>query len=400
MSTQSNFREHTRERIDRAIGDSFAKLESQPFARLAFANLLHHARGLSSLLRPTGDGSQQLLALEALRNIALHHDHYVAWPSTWAGGETSVYALIHSLASHVFGRYPVPRGFGLVWFGGDSQTERATRRWFIEHAAGRRFRDIANLPMKLTRKMERILLHSPHHLPLRAAMRRAEILGLRGDPELVESILATPLASDLEHGDFWRSVMHFFINHWQELGAEQVKGIVEFLYAIRIKPVEVMTAAGRVVRQPLEPNFSMVGRTPASLLRQVAEWRAPHARTPLRLQWPSSGFPEMSYWDELGEWRMLELLDIAALRVEGGAMRNCVASYWDNCAHGRSSIWSLRRRVEDGRYASRCTVEVHKRTGLVVQIRGYRNRRIRGRRRLILERWAALAGLTIVDYAW
>jgi hypothetical protein len=396
MSNPQNFREHTRARIDRAIGDSFAALEQYPLARLSFANLLQQVRANSSLLRPTGDGSQQLLALEALRNIARHHDDFRHWPSTWAGGEASVYALVHSLTSHLFGRYPVPRGFGLVWFGGDTKLERATRRWFIEHATGRRFRDIADLPMKMTRKMERILLNSPHHLPLRAAMRRAEILGLRGEPELVETILATPLASDLEHGDFWRSAMHFFTNHWEELGAEQVKTIVDFLYAIRIKPMEIMTPDGLVARQPLEPNFSLVGRTPSSLLRQVAEWRCGQPS----LQWPRSGFPEMSYWDELGEWRMIEILDIAALRMEGGAMRHCVASYWSHCTNGHSSIWSLRRRVENGQLAPRCTVEVRKRANTVVQIRGYRNRRIRGRRRTILERWAALAGLTICEYAW
>ncbi|HLT40906.1 MAG TPA: PcfJ domain-containing protein, partial [Enhygromyxa sp.] len=395
-----HFRQHTRARIDRAIKQSFAELGRDPFARLAFANLLHHVRANSSLLRPTGDGSQQLLALEALRNIARHHDDYLVWPSTWPGGEASVHVLVHSLASHLFGRYPISRMFGQVWFGGDTAVERLSRRWFIEHAGGRRFRDIANLPMKMTRKMERILLNSPHHLPLRAAMRRAEILGLGGEPELVDAVLATPLAHDLDNGDVWRGAMHFFVNHWQELGSESIPTIVEFIYGIRIRTVDIAVADGTVIRAPLEPNFSLTGRTPASVLGLCSQWKYDclvGARG--AVSWAGSGLPSMGFEDELGEWRIFELLGSGALQIEGRNMRNCVASYWRECVNGRSSIWSLRLWA-NGSYASRCTIEVRKATRTVVQIRGPQNRPALGRLRTMIERWAARAGLTIAGHAW
>lgn len=382
-SQRSDFRQHTRARIDRAVGRLFAELEYLPLTRLAFANLLLHVRANSPLLQPTGDGSQQLLALEALRNIARHHDDFVQWPSTWRGGQGNVQMLVHDLASHLFGRYPVPRCFAQVWFGRDTADERRSRRWFIEHANGRRFRDIPDLPITLTRKMERILLHSPHHLSLLAAMRRAEILGLGGGLELVDTILASPLAHEREDNDFWRTAIRFFIKHEDELEPAQIHAIIEYLYVFRTS----------------DPNFTLAGRTPASLLRALGLDGHEHSSKAV-VTWPSSGWPSMSERDETGEWRMIELQNAWALKLEGQILRHCVYTYVHACARGRSRIWSLRWRGAEGGYAPRCTIEVRKRSRTIAQIRAYQNQRVTGLMRTLIERWAALAGLRIADYAW
>jgi hypothetical protein len=108
----------------------------------------------------------------------------------------------------------------------------------------------------------------------------------------------------------------------------------------------------------------------------------------------------MAWQDELGDWRMLELLSSSALQIEGRSMHHCVAGYWRACVRGRSSIWSLRLREPTGATVSRCTIEVRKATNTVVQIRGPQNRRALGRLRGMIESWAAHAGLTIAEYAW
>jgi hypothetical protein len=391
------FKQRARACIDRAVSRSFAEL-ARPSTRLAFANLLNRVREKSSLLRPTGDGTQQLLALEALRNIARQHEQHLRCASLWDGGEASVHTLVHGLASHLFGRYAISRIFGQVWFGGNSLAEREVRRWFIAHARGCRFRDIPGLPIAMTRKMERLLLQSPHDLPLRPAMRRAEILALGGDPALVEIILATPLAHDLEHGDFWRSALHFFINHQAQLSAEQIASFVEFFYAIRIRPVEFTTADGRTRTRPLDPSFSLVGRTPSSVTKLLTEWKRESCRVNgLGRRWSSSGLPGM--WWQDGEWQMFELLCSSALQNEGEAMYNCVGSYADACASGRSSIWSLRWRERTGNYVSRCTIEVNPASRKIVQIRGRGSAPLQLEQPMI-EEWSAQAGLTIPRWAW
>lgn len=60
--------------------------------------------------------------------------------------------------------------------------------------------------MRMTRTMERIFLASADHLPMIAAMRRAELLALGATGDIIDAVLATRLASDLEHSEFWRTV--------------------------------------------------------------------------------------------------------------------------------------------------------------------------------------------------
>lgn len=405
MATKS-LKQLSRARLDRALSLKFEQLAPRGRRWLAFDNLLHHVRNKSSLLRVHGDGSDQLLAVEALFNISHWHHEFVEWPSTWRGGTGDVYAQILSLAVHVFGGHAAPRNFALVWLGGHSIAELETRRWFIEHARGRRFRDVPNLPMQMTRKMESILLNSPHHLPLRPAMRRAEVLALGGEPQLVEAILATPLAQQFGNGEFWRSAIQFFVRYWDELDTAQIADYVDKLDAVRHRPLRIFTRNGERVLGPPDPCFSLAGRTPKTVLREIAQRMLAHLPRPephqsLPSTWPSLGLPEFAHIDNAGHWRMFELGDVSALRREGADMHHCVSSYWQRCTSGYSSIWSLRLLAEDGQaFASRCTVEVNPHTRTVVQIRGHHNQPVNTRVRTIIERWIAEVGLALAAHAW
>ena len=55
-------------------------------------------------------------------------------------------------------------------------------------------------------------------------------------------------------------------------------------------------------------------------------------------------------------------------------MRHCVASYVGSCSSGRTSIWSLRKSIEDGRVIRLVTIEISNRPGTIVQVRGRCNR--------------------------
>lgn len=202
-------------------------------------------------------------------------------------------------------------------------------------------------------------------------------------------------SSFVENGEFWRSAIQFFIKHADQLTPGQIEAIVEFLYAVRIRPL--VNGDGSERLPPPDPNFSLAGRTPASLLRLAGMQGGPDE---LGVGWPSSGWPSMLLDDELGQWRMVELLDAWSLQHEGQVLRHCVRIYWRDCASGRSRIWSLRWRDDQGPYAPRCTIEVRTRTRTIMQIRGYQNRRVSGRMRELIERWADLAGLRIAQFAW
>src|SRR6185312_16644857 len=99
--------------------------------------------------------------------------------------------------------------------------------------------------------------------------------GLGDSKELARAIIATRLGRTFEHEDFWRTVVHFFVNH-PELGLEHVGPIVDYLYNQRFVAQEVFVEEGDITPElkPPQPNLSMKGRTPRSLLRQVGEWHA------------------------------------------------------------------------------------------------------------------------------
>jgi len=404
MSDTTRFHRHTRQTLDLAVRDGFTALADDTAACLAFSTLLGHVRGCSPLLRTTRSAPT---AVRALANLARHHREFLTDPADWPGAAGDMHAQVHALAHHLLARYPVPALMTSVWFGDDEPANREEQRWWIAHASGQRFRDIQGLPMQLTRRMEHLLIASPPDLPLRAAMRRAEILGLDGPPALVDAVLTTELADDLEHGEFWRSVLHFFIHHWEALGPAKIKPIVDFLYAVRIRPVEFVTDAGPVIQPPPQPAFSIAGRTPHSLQRLVDAWHAELGRrNHAGRSWAAAGLDGFHYREppqtddgEAAHWRISELLHSSALRTEGKALRHCVASYEWRCIKGWSSIWAVTRQSGDDPAAPRYTVEVDPRTRTVVQIRGLANSRASGLPRRIIEQWAYNQRLTVAEHA-
>ncbi len=406
MSDPVGFHKHARRLLDRAIHRGFAALRSDAAATRAYASLLDAAWGRSTLLR-TERGRCRAPAAEAIANLARHHRDHVRPALTWAGGDGSIHELVRSLALHTLAVYQVPPVLSSVWFGDDSPAARAERRWYVEHARGCSIRAIDGLPMAMTRRMERTFLTSPPHLPVRAALRRAEILALGGQPALVDSILATDLAADLSHGEFWRTVMHFLVNHWSELRPTDVPPLIDFLYAVRIRPLEIATADGVVLQPPPEPDFSIAGRSPRSLARMVADWHGDLARMrDTGRTWPRSGLKGLVVREEpAGErtdtvqWSLVELLHSTALLAEGRALQHCVATYETLCVYRHSSIWSLRRQVGDAPARPLYTVEVNPRTRAIVQIRGHRNRPATGQPLRIVSMWAAAERLSMGNQA-
>jgi hypothetical protein len=157
-------------------------------------------------------------------------------------------------------------------------------------------------------------------------------------------------------------------------------------------------------RGPAQPNFTMKGRTPVSLLRQVEAWHRTlaHAEQP-KAAWPNSGFSGLELVegaervDNLKIWTITELLSTKALVAEGRKMKHCVATYGQSCASGACSIWTLEVETFEGR-SKILTVEVQNANKLICQARGKCNALPSEKQRGILRRWAELAGLTLAKY--
>ncbi len=377
--SSASFRRHTKLCVDRAIHRAVASLHRRHAVRDAFLRLVCVAQARSNLLRtpPTATGS--FVQLDALRNLVRYEHAFVRDPYAWTGATGHPWCVVHALASHLLAPYAMPRFLASVWFG--AAERREPRDWFIAHGHGQPFRRLA-LPIAMTRRMEHVFLRSPDHLSVEHALRRAEVIGVGGSPELAQAILATPLAATFDHGALWREVIEWLARCGDALELRHVGPIIDYLEHAR-----------------QQPGFTLCGRTLDAMLRDVEVWQAARPRSASCVVWPPSRWRGFVYdiddFKGRVRWSVVELVNSEQLAQEGRAMRHCVGTYARRCAHGGSTIWSLRRRDDDKQERPVLTVEVDPHTATIVQMRGLANQRATGWPLEVVRMWAAREGIVI-----
>jgi len=399
VSSAEHLVRHHKLQTDRAISLAYARLKASPGEQSVFTELLRAARDRTPrlLTAPLCDGRHA--GVEALFNLARYAGAHIRSIDAWRGSEASWHAAVGALSQHLVSKYRVPQFLASAWYAVEGPYSDPKRRWFITHAAGVRFRSL-DLPVRMTRKMEDIFLASDDHLSIEAAMRRAELLALGGSDDFVNAVLKTRAGADLAQAEFWRTVWQFLIVNGDAIELAQVGPIVDCVDAIRHEPIAVETPDGIIMRGPLQPSFSIKGRTPRSMLRLMRDWHQSLATRGESVSWQPSRLRPLSF-EEAGDepeatlsWHLTELTSSAELRAEGAVLHHCVASYSQRCARGMSQIWSLRVRSAT-RLRSVLTVEVDPRSRAIVQARGLRNCPASGKARRLLEAWAEREQLSL-----
>ena len=312
-----------------------------------------------------------------------------------AGGDGSRYRLVGDLAQHLLTHYPVPEILASAWIGEPTEDRRLMQRWFIEHGGGVPLRKLGGLPLPLTRTMEHHFLQSPPHLPLRAALRRAEVLGLGAPEALADAITRTVLGRQTTDHGFWRPVLRFLVDHREALTEHRTVAIIDAIDELQPRLRALDGGA-------LRPERLIRGRTPETLERTLAKlrsaWRSTQTATPKEEQrWSPTGIAGWTWLDTQSRvsWQIVELLGPRDLAQEGRQMKHCVGSYVGRCIRGTSRIWSLRWQCGDGTPEPRVTIEVSPQHRYVVQVRGPRNRRPPDAAVAMIRTWARSCGLTV-----
>jgi hypothetical protein len=386
-----HFARHHRLQVDRCLSLAFARVAGGP-SREAFDRLLRAIRARAPRVLEAPVRGAEHPGVEALVQLARVASSFRRAVDDWSGSGASWQGGVHALSQHLVCAHPVPAFLGAAWYATDDPFADAKRRWFVAHGAGASLRSL-DLPVRLTRRMEHLALTSPAHVSIEHALRRAELLGLGAPPALADAVLAARPSHDLRHGAFWRSAWHFLIANAAAIPLEQVGPVVDFLHAVRHESVDVHTPQGLVRRPPPRPDFSLRGRTAASVLRLMDAWHRGLGGGEEDLRWDASTLRPlaMEVPSEDPErppttWEVVELTTSGALRAESRALRHCVAWYASRCLRGLSQVFSIRRR---GVSSSRpvVTVEVDPRRRAVVQARGLRNRTASGKALRVLHTW-------------
>lgn len=339
--------------------------------------------------------------LYALGQLVLQHRQWLRRPGSWVVRTHNADRQFVSLTEHLLCRYPVPACFGSAWFNRSPRMASREQGWFIRLGLGKSLRGASGLPVELTRRAAHLLQSAPAMLTIPQVLRWAQLRAMQADDRLVSALLESPMGTDFKRDDFWLTVARFFIAH-PMLDRAQVGPIVDFLHDQRHRDQPAMLVEGRLVEPgPAQPNLSMQGRSPQTLLRQVRRWHGRLARVGAHhvpRSWRSCGIAGLQRVEGTGQrkvlWRLRELCDSRELLAEGRAMRHCVASYADSCAWGFSAIYAMTRSTEQQTDAV-LTVEVLVRARRIVQARGRCNALPTPEARRVLQVWSREAGLAI-----
>ena len=397
-------RQKERQKIDTEIVAVHDQLDDWPERRAAFERLVASVRRRTELLKPTlGQGvvgwSGPVFLIHRLRNLAERQAHWIRPVETWHPVACNLRPAFRSLAHHLLAFYPVPGFMDSVWDLNSGPEGFRQQAWYIRLGRGASVREL-DLPIPLSRRMEHFVRQAPDHYTVYQALRHGEARGLGGGEQLAREFCIGFLGRNVEHPDFWRTVVHFLVNH-PEMRIEFVNPAVDFILANKFGGEANLTEHGPETRVPRWPDFSMDGRTVKSILRLADAWHLELGRKKKSgsFSWRQSGIRGHQFFEKGEEydrqWTIQELLDSDALYADGRAMRHCVYTYADRCRRGETTLWSLRLRVKEGEKRM-ATIEVNPHRRAVVQVRGKCNSRPGARSLEILRQWAAHENLRVI----
>jgi len=365
--------------VDQWLGD-------EAEARQAFRRLVLHVDRFINVLRsrrlyPVG---RHRLLVHGLLALARHHRRWIRPVEEWhcapaTNGNPPCIDQFSSLLRHLLARYEVPLFMDAAFFEGLDARALQQQEWFIHIASGGSVHDL-EMPIKLTRRMAHLFLFRRHYnrYSIEHNMRWAQVISMGGDPGLARTILSTRLGRQFEHDEFWSMVVLFLANNAM-MDPDCVGPLIDYVYNMKFAPRRIVREEGGVEEAPpLQPKFTMKGRSATKLLRQVDAWHGHLNREQhvLFQSWPPCGlrpYRVEEVTDKLGpvRWIVQELLSSWELAAEGRAMNHCVVSYSDQCADGKTSIWSIcmqKQGAEERENVMTVAVDVATRT--VTQARG------------------------------
>ncbi len=386
--------------VDRLRGADFQR-DLEVFRVLI--NLLHE-RGtrmhLFSRQIPTSGKRTCCTFSESLALVAKCREQWIRPLQDWQVDSQNFREIFRSLVRHLFVRHSVPECLFNIWFHRDRTKCDAELPIFLHVAAGHSIRT-SGIPMAYSRRMSHHFQQAPERSSLPEAIWWGHVRGKGGSANLAGAIMSSFLGRQLDQADFWGHVIDWFIKH-PELDYRFVGPILDFVNNQRFgvgNPFHyAVTADGRRQRQqipPAQPRLSMIGRTPAALIRDLQRWHNELARAGHSdISWLESKIRPFQWQSKQGTvWTIYELLGNGALAEEGRSLNHCVGSYAETCAMGRTTIWSMRQGC--GATGKRVlTIQVDADQRRIVQVRGNSNRFATREEREVIEYWAWEAGLT------
>lgn len=303
---------------------------------------------------------------------------------------------LKELVRHVFHKYPVPDFLFDAW-----ETENYNKirkqfdfkKWYICVATGGSLYKEHTKEI-LTKKETHTFLTCAHNINIEQSLVYA-IAKCEGASDGVALRIARSKINDRVISEYSKQNIRWFAKN-PPASVQQLDDLVDYLLAKKVE----------------QPNFSLVGSglTIDSLLKRMHDWHYDLRRLKMIGNSVWDGHPindtEYPYIEYMNAnkvecaWYFYQIKSAKELQEEGNAQRHCVLSYKKYCISGEASIWSLRQgyTLEGVKKAKRrLTIELRN-NGVIQQVRGLANRKMKAHERTIIEKWSKDNALTISNY--
>lgn len=286
---------------------------------------------------------------------------------------------VNELADFLFCQYSMPRFMYKAFF---EKSNMLFINWFIHIGAGRRIKDLMNVPIPFTQKMGHYFLQGPDKLSIAEALRWAQVKGLNGSDKLAERIAYSWIGTK-DYGDeeFWEAFIRVVANGGM-FDLDHLTQLIDYVRAMKRE----------------NWNYILKGRTLQSLLRQSEEWHERSMEIKGIRFWTASGLYGYKAEKKMEMVRMEELTGSKLLVEEGRNMKHCVATYAHQCVAGKTAIFSLRKYSFDLLIETMATIEVNLSLRRVMQAKAKLNKKISDEARKHLDEWAKKNELSVNSY--
>lgn len=346
----------------------------------------------------------------------------------WKCRSHNTYRQFTSLLRHAFVLYEMPAFMDKAWVKSVATLDNATnerdwnaarvppvsnsslqyakyRSWYLHLGKGLNARNLPDLPISFTKRMAHFFMKAPENYEPNEAIRYGQVLSLGGHPFLVDALRPTRVCNHFDNEEFWESVIRWFIAQPMFDYSQHVGPIIDFISNQKFTPRNVIENGVVTHMGAPQPGFSMKGREPEALLRQVEAWHNQLGREKKsgNVAWEhQKNIADFEFIEGVDGtksrkvWTIKELCSSGQLQEEGRKMRHCVSSYSHSCFTGKISIWSMDKLDSTGK-ERQLTIQVNS-GGNIAQIRGRFNVKATEQQMIVIRRWATQNKLNFGSY--
>jgi PcfJ-like protein len=322
----------------------------------------------------------------------------------WKPKSYNRYRIFSELVRHLFAPFPIPTFMDSAFF----HRNPLYAKWFIHLAQGRSVRKLPQCPVKMTAKMAHQFMRTPPQYTVTEALRYAQVINMGGNERLVRTILGTRLGQYFEYDEFWETVIRFFIQN-PMLEHSHIQPIVDYIQHVKFERRTMWNPDNYneiIEFDPAMPQYTMKGRTVASVLAAVDAWHrelymATGSKTKKEpLFWKAAPIRNFRHREGANDdtckmYEIEQLVTSPALLREGRMMHHCVYTYTHACVLGRTSIWSMTVQEGNSAKSNLLTIELSMPSNTIVQVRGRYNKLPSEMEMKVIQRWAEKESLSI-----